>query len=74
MTDPELLSAAITAAGLTARRFAVEVIDLDERKARRILTGDAPLSGTARVVCRAIIARPALAEELARVLAEAERS
>lgn len=71
MTDQEILSAAVTASGHTVRGFAVEVIDLDERKAFRILKGEAALSGTARVICRAIIARPELAAELAQVLREA---
>lgn len=65
--DIELLTAAIEASGLSARRFAMEVLGVDERSVRRWLAGDRELQATARVVCRAILARPKLAEELSSV-------
>lgn len=43
MTDPELLIKAIEASGLSARRFAVEVLMRDERTIRRWLAGDSPI-------------------------------
>jgi hypothetical protein len=65
--DIELLTAAIQVSGLSARRFAMEVLGVDERSVRRWLAGDRELQATARVVCRAIIARPQLAQELSDV-------
>lgn len=43
MTNQELLAARIKASGLSARRFAVEVLIRDERTIRRWLKGDAPI-------------------------------
>lgn len=43
VTDPELLIKAIEASGLSARRFAVEVLMRDERTIRRWLAGDSPI-------------------------------
>lgn len=43
MTDAELLRDAIEASGLSARRFAVEVLIRDERTVRRWLAGDSPI-------------------------------
>ena len=71
MNDPDLLKAAMAGAGLTARRFAVDVLDVDERNIRRWLQGTRELQGTVRVVCVAILERPALAAELARARANA---
>lgn len=65
MNDPDLVRAATDAAGLSARRFAVEVLDVDERNMRRWEAGERELQGTVRVVCAAIVARPELAAELA---------
>jgi hypothetical protein len=39
MTDAELLRAAIQASGLSARKFAVQVLIRDERTIRRWLAG-----------------------------------
>jgi hypothetical protein len=69
MNDPDLIRAAAVAAGLTARRLASEVLDVDERNIRRWIEGAKPMQNTARVVCAAIVARPALALELARARA-----
>jgi len=74
MNDPDLLRAAIATAGLSARRFAADVLDVDERNMRRWLEGERELQGTVRVVCDAILARPALAEELARARASLKES
>lgn len=43
MTDTELLTQAIEASGMSARRFAVRVLIRDERTVRRWLAGDSPL-------------------------------
>lgn len=63
-TDVELLTAAIAASGLSDRRFAFEVLDVDERSVRRWLAEDRSLPGTVRVVCKAIVADPSVAEIL----------
>lgn len=43
MTDRDLLQKAIEASGLSARRFATEVLTRDERTIRRWLAGDSPI-------------------------------
>lgn len=68
MTDQQLLTDAIEASGLSARRFAVEVLAVDERSLRRWLAGERELQATARVVCRAIVERPKLAAELSKIV------
>jgi DNA-binding transcriptional regulator YiaG len=65
MRDTELLAAAIEASGLSARRFAVEVLDVDERTVRRWLAGERELQGTVRLVCRLVLLRPDMATTLA---------
>lgn len=70
MRDPELLRAAIETAGLSARRFAVDVLDVDERTVRRWIAGDRELQATVRVLCAAIVDDPPLAARLAATLSE----
>jgi hypothetical protein len=41
--DSDVLRSAIEASGLSARRFAVEVLLRDERTIRRWLAGDSPI-------------------------------
>jgi hypothetical protein len=48
MTDAELISAAITAAGLSARRFAEHIMARDERTVRRWVNGDGLIPPQAR--------------------------
>ena len=48
MTDTELLSTAIKASGLSARRFAVEVLVRDPRTLFRWLSGSNPLPQAVR--------------------------
>lgn len=43
MTDVELLRARILASGLSARRFAREILTRDERTVRRWLAGKSPI-------------------------------
>ena len=43
ISDPELVRAAIDVTGMAARRFAVEVMGVDERSVRRWLAGDSPI-------------------------------
>jgi hypothetical protein len=50
--DIELLKRAIAESGLSARRFAVEVLTRDERTIRRWLDGDRPIP---RVVRRKLL-------------------
>jgi hypothetical protein len=47
-SDPELISAAITASGLSARRFAERVLARDERTVRRWVNGDGVIPPLAR--------------------------
>lgn len=49
MTDNELLQAAIKASGLSARRFAVEVLARDERSLRRWLASEVPMPAVVRL-------------------------
>jgi hypothetical protein len=55
MTDPELIRAAIDASGLSARRFAVDILTRDERTVRRWLAGDSPLPKAVRDRCESIV-------------------
>lgn len=48
MTDAELVSAAITASGLTVNRFATEILTRDDRTVRRWLDGTRPLPPVVR--------------------------
>ncbi len=54
--DATLMRAAVRASGLSARRFAVDVLTRDERTVRRWLAGDSPLPKAVRDKCLAIIA------------------
>jgi hypothetical protein len=83
VNDPDLLAAAMEAAGYQrngTRRdpgggsFADEVLGVDDRNLRRWLSGERELQGTARLVCAAIVARPALAQELVAVRARLRSS
>lgn len=56
MTDPELISAAIKASGLSVRRFAAEVLIRDPRTVWRWLAGENPLPLAVRTRCEAILA------------------
>lgn len=58
--DAELLNDAIAASGLSARRFAVEVLDVDERTVRRWQAGERSIPGPVRMVCRVIVSDPSL--------------
>jgi DNA-binding transcriptional regulator YiaG len=71
-SDPDLLVAAIDASGLSARRFAMELLTVDERTVRRWLAGDRELAAPVRVLCAAIIADPAVAEILRAAAASLE--
>jgi hypothetical protein len=48
MTDAELISASITASGLSARRFAEHVLARDERTIRRWVAGEIAIPPQAR--------------------------
>lgn len=59
LRDAELLRRAIEATGLSARRFAVEVLVRDERTVRRWLAGDSPIPHAVRDRLTAIVTPPA---------------
>lgn len=59
------LRAAIDASGLSARRFAVRALGVDERTVRRWLAGDAEIPAPAARLCRLLAADPELVEWLA---------
>ena len=58
MTDIELLRAAIDASGLSARRFAMDILVRDERTVRRWLVGYSPIPKVVRVKLEALTAAP----------------
>lgn len=64
-SNPDLLRAAIEASGLSARRFAVEVLGVDERTVRRWIAGDREMPGPAVQLCRLVVADPDLVSSLA---------
>lgn len=64
-----LINAAIGASGLSSRKFGRDVLDVNERTVRRMCSGESPLIGPGRVLCAAIVRRPALAKLFARELA-----
>lgn len=61
---PDLLERAIAATGLSARRFALDVLGVDERTLRYWLKSERAIPDGAAIVMRAIIGRPPLAQEL----------
>lgn len=70
LSGPDLITKAMEAARYEdTGRFAVEILNVDPRNVRRWLTSERELQGTARVVCLAILERPALAAELAAITA-----
>lgn len=65
ISDVELLERAIAASGRpSARRFAMEVLGVDERTNRYWLDGR-KLPASVRIICFAVILRPSIADELA---------
>jgi hypothetical protein len=65
MKGGALLWKAMRAAGYNdVAAFAVDVLNTDPRRARRVSNGEAEIGGTTRLVCYAILERPALAQEL----------
>lgn len=68
----ELLNAAIDASGMSSRKFARDVLDVDERTVRRWKAGEylEGFRGTPRILCAAIVKRPFLAKLFAKCLAE----
>ena len=63
-SNPDLLRAAIEASGLSARRFAVDVLAVDERTVRRWLAGDRGMPGPAVQLCRLVVANSDVVEAL----------
>lgn len=57
MNDIQLLERAIELSGLSSRRFAVEILDVDERTVRYWLKGEYPLPGSVRILCALIVVR-----------------
>lgn len=58
LTDIELLERAIAKSGLSARRFAVEVLTRDERTIRRWLAGDRPIPQVVRKKLLELLGEP----------------
>jgi hypothetical protein len=69
VSDADLYAEALAAAELPNRQFAKQILDVDERTARRYLAGG-ELHGTVRAVCRAIVLEPSVANILAAANAE----
>jgi hypothetical protein len=55
VSDADLLRRAIEASGLSARRFAREVLIRDERTVRRWLAGDSPMPEPVIAKLRALL-------------------
>ena len=66
MTDSELLHAAMRVSGYRSNRaFAAAVLCSDAHDLRRWIAGEREIPRTVRMLCSAILVRPALAKELA---------
>jgi len=66
MTDPDLLSAALSATKLSARQFATDVLDVDEHSIQVWLSGKRPMLVAVRAICMTILERPTLIAEIVR--------
>lgn len=68
----DLLNAAIEASGMSSRKFARDVLDVDERTVRRWKAGEYldGFESTPRILCAAIVKRPHLAKLFAKCLGE----
>jgi len=64
MTDPDLLSRAITVSRLGTRDFALDILDVKEERVRVWLSGERRLPMVVRALCIAIVRRPALISEI----------
>lgn len=64
MTDPDLLSRAITVSRLGTHGFAMDILDVREERLRRWLSGEHRLPMVVRALCIAIVRRPALVAEI----------
>jgi hypothetical protein len=64
MTDPDLLSRAITVSRLGTHGFALDILDVREKKVSGWLSGEHRLPMVVRALCIAIIRRPALLSEI----------
>jgi len=64
MTDPDLLSRAITVSRLVTRDFALDILDVKEERVRVWLSGERRLPMVVRALCIAIVRRPALISEI----------
>jgi hypothetical protein len=58
MTDPELLSAAITASGLSVTAFCRDILVRNSRTVWRWLNGDSPIPLVVLERCRIILTPP----------------
>jgi hypothetical protein len=74
MTDPEVLQTATAVTGLTFRRFAADVLNINWRTMEAWLAGDRPMAVGLRGVCLAIIDRPEIAEAIIRDRETARRT
>lgn len=69
LSGADLINDAIDASGMSSRKFATDVLAVDERTVRRWKSGEYldGFDSTPRVICLAIIERPHLARLFARV-------
>ena len=63
-TSQDLLRAVISRSGLSARRFAQQKLNVDERTVRYWLSGDREIPGPVLTICREIIAAPRIYRKL----------
>jgi hypothetical protein len=66
MTDHDLLHRAITVSGLGRHRFAHDILDVREERVSKWLARERRFPVVFRVLCIAIVRRPALVSEILR--------
>ena len=64
MTDPDLLSRAITVSRLGTHGFALDILDVREERVSGWLAGERRLPMVVRALCIAIVRRPGLVSEI----------
>jgi hypothetical protein len=66
MTDPNLLSTAISVSGLGTHDFAADILNVREERITRWLSGERRTPVVIRALCIAIVQRPGLVSEILR--------
>lgn len=78
MTDAELLRTAIDASGIVTKRtqqpstraFAIQVLEMNDANARKVLEGKKHMSRAARVLCMLVVMDPSLVETIILAVAQ----